>query len=111
MWSVWGWEKEKQLEEWTAEESESASLLQAASRGGERGESLEPIRARGAVGNFQNEISGERVGVRVAEHMRVSVLVCAIARPYGGRLAQVDSLCFQSGFVVSRALTIEVMTG
>lgn len=33
--------------------------------------------------------------------------VCA----YGGRLAEVDSLCLQSGFVVCHSLAIEAMAG
>ncbi len=47
------------------------------------------------------------MGVRVAEHMRATV--CVIVCAYGGRLAEVDSLCLQSGFVVSHLLTIEAM--
>lgn len=47
--------------------------------------------------------------VCVYEHMWS--FVCAIVHPYGGRLAQVDSLCLLSSFVVSHSLTTEVMTG
>ena len=47
------------------------------------------------------------VCVCAAEHMRASV--CAIVCAYGGRLAEVDRLCLQSGFVVSHSLAIEAM--
>ena len=55
----------------------------------------------------------QSVWVCVAEHMSapmcVCVCVCLIVSMYGGRLAEVDSLCLQSGFVVSRSLAIEAM--
>lgn len=59
--------------------------------------------------NFESERAAECVGVCVAEHMRSSVCVCVCA--YGGRLAQVDRPCLQSGFMVSRSLAIEAMAG
>lgn len=99
-------------EEWMEGESEKDCLYyRAISRGGVRGKSLD-WKCRYECEELWETLRVKeqtRVWVRVAEHMLASV--CVIVCAYGGRLAEVDSLCLQSGFVVSHSLAIEVMAG
>lgn len=57
--------------------------------------------------NFESERAAESVWECVLLSICEHVCVCA----YGGRHAEVDSLCLQSGFVVSHLLAIEAMAG
>lgn len=64
--------------------------------------------------NFESEGAAESVWecvCCVCVSQSICEPLCAIVCAYGGRLAEVDSLCLQSGFVVSHLLTIEAMAG